>query len=859
MSSLRQLIKVFPPTSPESQAYQRGASHFRQVDEAVDQRNIPDDFSTSSYELERADCDSKELVFEDNGCADDLDGIEGWGDDTSSATLPKRVLEIAQIYQNTSASSSMEHINLKRSTSEEKTVQASSKTQEPDKKSFVGIPPLHHHKDLTTTHVTSTHAVPRFMMATACSTDYWRWRASYERESDQSAAQRQSWSWAPTKTRVIQNQKAWKEMPSHLVPFVPYIEKSAEDKKASVMTRPRNMTTAVIKQWLSTCKKLHRNRCYGNDDPHTVKKAHSRPMYLIDVKTFCLVPASMGMQYVALSYVWGRSDTTACTNTLNIQDLLEEEGLRRSAIGIPRTVLDAMTLIENLGERYLWVDRFCIIQNDLTGKQSQLTAMGEIYAGAYFTLIAAQTEDASRSLYGERTMIPTFEVSVRQSPGNCKQPPVSNKEIMLDQSVRLMRTKWFSRGWTFQEYQFSTRRVVFHNDTVNWECLCASWHEAQDMPALIQELQVEQNDPSSSSKVVRGPLTGFGVSPWPDLHRYARLVALFNERDLTYPEDILDAFAGCLHGMSSAYPGGFLSGIPIMCFDAALLWQPWVPATRRESKRPDNSKAVLPSWSWAGWSGVLQSESWRSASNYQIMTYEGHPMSEQCSWKTISIVEWFYSESLTSERYPVNIAPECARPNFSHQRNDLPIGWSCTAKADDPNVKLYYHECDPSQPFRYPLPICHPEGPPQPVINVRYLHCTTYRAYLKAGEAFPSWSSNCPAVDLVTISGEWAGFLRLNCAPSDVEALLEDQKHNHQGLCELIEISSGSVEDLEIEERSFDEWNRPHCPRKEGLYEFVNVLWIEHNNNVAYRKALGRVQKSIWIDIKKDMIAITLG
>jgi hypothetical protein len=95
--------------------------------------------------------------------------------------------------------------------------------------------------------------------------------------------------------------------------------------------------------------------------------------------------------------------------------------------------------------------------------------------------------------------------------------------------------------------------------------------------------------------------------------------------------------------------------------------------------------------------------------------------------------------------------------------------------------------------------------------------------------------------------------LRFPCKDDELATLMK------QGRMELIEISAGSVLNQKIEERSFDEWNVSSCPRYKGLYEFVNVLWIEWRGDVAYRKALGRVKKSAWRRLNKDKINVTLG
>jgi hypothetical protein len=39
---------------------------------------------------------------------------------------------------------------------------------------------------------------------------------------------------------------------------------------------------------------------------------------------------------------------------------------------------------------------------------------------------------------------------------------------------------------------------------------------------------------------------------------------------------------------------------------------------------------------------------------------------------------------------------------------------------------------------------------------------------------------------------------------------------------------------------------RPKAVEKPAIYNFYNVLWIEWNGGVVFRKALGRVEKSAW-------------
>lgn len=687
---------------------------------------------------------------------------------------------------------------------------------------------------------------------------------------------------------------SWKDMPTHLVPFLPYIEKRDSEADTSVLAQDATiMDVGIIQTWIDRCEKLHGIRCHGS----RTSQMHSPfPSYLVDVERGCLVAAPERPRYVALSYVWGRAEASACATKSNLKELQEHNGLYNGIISLPSLIRDAINLIRDLGLPYLWVDRITIIQDDDATKHHQLSAMGEIYAGSLFTLVAAQNEEASLSLYGHRRMALVHGDSPsKQEKRRADGQPLDGAKYMLDQAVSLMQTKWYSRGWTFQEYIFSTRRVIFQNDTVNWECLCASWHECQDISRLTlapSHTPTPNSDASATKMDV--PVAGLNNSPWPDMIRYTRLMALFNERDLTFPEDVLDAFVSCLAHLSSVFPGGFISGLPTMCFDAALLWQPWAFLKRRNPRRLSAGETILPSWFWAGWEGIINSESWRSAANYQ---FEYSPISDipqYTSWRTISTVQWTYSKTLTSERSLITMPLQFRRPAFTKPGDSLPPGWTLsTSLGEDGNAVR--HSCDPSVPFRFPIPILDQTSRRQPVVNARFLHCITKHAFLTLGKEFLNTTSGCPSIQLLTDSGRWAGCLRLNFIPShardetstssapalkhrsrdtskalpsfsfttplhtEVADALYDPARMGDELCELIEISAGSVEDWEIDARNFDEWYQEDCGWKQGLYEFVNVLWVRRVEGVAYRKALGRVRKDVWESEAKEKVEITLG
>jgi len=79
--------------------------------------------------------------------------------------------------------------------------------------------------------------------------------------------------------------------------------------------------------------------------------------------------------------------------------------------------------------------------------------------------------------------------------------------------------------------------------------------------------------------------------------RYFHAVRVYTGRTLSFPSDILNAFAGVLQWQSNAFNTQTYYGLPTCFFDLALLWQP----TAQLERRPG-----FPSWSWAGWTGEVR-------------------------------------------------------------------------------------------------------------------------------------------------------------------------------------------------------------------------------------------------------------
>ena len=89
-----------------------------------------------------------------------------------------------------------------------------------------------------------------------------------------------------------------------------------------------------------------------------------------------------------------------------------------------------------------------------------------------------------------------------------------------------------------------------------------------------------------------------------------------HNRNLTFPADKLYTIAGLMAVWNRLFHGGFICGLPQMFFDDALLWQLCNILHRISQESCDSDKDVLPSWSWAGWEGEIESFLWASGWDY---------------------------------------------------------------------------------------------------------------------------------------------------------------------------------------------------------------------------------------------------
>jgi hypothetical protein len=192
----------------------------------------------------------------------------------------------------------------------------------------------------------------------------------------------------------------------------------------------------LLKSWITGCRTEHVNSCAEPNPDILSSIAASSGFKLIDCVTRSVVTAPKIFEYVALSYIWGKT-LTPYVNDKSLRGPLED----KLPSCLPNTIEDAMKITINLGFRYLWVDKYCINQDpNCIDLQTQLGAMDLIYHAAAVTIIAAAGDDSDSGLpgVGSRSRVAHSSIKINGTTwiSGC-----------LHAQVPVSLSTWATRGW----------------------------------------------------------------------------------------------------------------------------------------------------------------------------------------------------------------------------------------------------------------------------------------------------------------------------------------------------------------------------------------------------------------------------
>lgn len=375
----------------------------------------------------------------------------------------------------------------------------------------------------------------------------------------------------------------------------------------------------IMKTWIQECRQNH-EICLKNLDNFLPTRLLDLQAFeigdgirLVSIKLEDFEQEDFQPEYITLSHCWGPPEIRPITTT---KENLEERMTLISIDDLSRTFRDAVRITRALGERYLWIDSLCIIQDDEDDWAKEAALMAEVYGNSYCTLAALSSKDSTEGC----RLVPDIQDTICQfleldaeddnyGPYRIRifenEPREWHEEYGDDpyrhRGYGNSETPLRSRAWTLQERELSRRNIHFGKHQLLWECheLKASaqlpWHHKTPVDEL--EIWPLQNA-LTESLATNGPVAM--------RDRWYELVEDYSFRSLTKETDTLPAISGLARHYQDVFPSGtYLAGIWSTHLPAALLWRSKYDTAQR------SLSYLAPTWSWASVRGRISCETQR--------------------------------------------------------------------------------------------------------------------------------------------------------------------------------------------------------------------------------------------------------
>lgn len=131
---------------------------------------------------------------------------------------------------------------------------------------------------------------------------------------------------------------------------------------------PDSINYELLQSWLDNCDRSH-TYCAPVKADGDLVLMHLR---CLDCATREVVEIQPDDQYLALSYVWGSPVPAREDDEVNTRKKTSQPPNK-----MPQVIEDALIVVQSLGKRYLWVDKYCIDQED----KQESTFSFEIWTG----------------------------------------------------------------------------------------------------------------------------------------------------------------------------------------------------------------------------------------------------------------------------------------------------------------------------------------------------------------------------------------------------------------------------------------------------------------------------------------------
>ncbi|KAF4628708.1 hypothetical protein G7Y89_g9447 [Cudoniella acicularis] len=568
---------------------------------------------------------------------------------------------------------------------------------------------------------------------------------------------------------------------------------------------------------------------------HKPKESLPQGFRVIDVIRRRIVEMN-DCSFVALSYVWGLDSrpsllTATCAT---IEEMKKDGGLPASEM--PQTIEDAITVCAQLGERYLWADRLCIIQDSAEDKRNQIDAMGDIYSSARLVLIVAYGDSMDFGIPGIG-----HPREIVQHHGDVSGLRVTN---IIGEVEGDPLALWHTRGWTYQEAVLAKRRLYFTNVRAFFEYGQSICHEDQ------YNREGLRNEFASHELLIAEDGSRFDT--------FARHLKNYTSRSLKYQSDAYNAFTGI---SKSLYDKGgvFLNGLPQADFDRALRW--YADIGNNVTTRLEHPGMVLPTWSWSSVMTLQDPVNYQATKLFGTLVpwYTSDPSFPPALLKPFNI----HADTITDDDWQVYMAIACSEGCVANISFSLPLKTSnfSTVREKFSTRWQSYHMFFKEAIDRVPMTIEYPQTSPLlPQKNGAFLKNLKPGVILTRAQAAFLRLAKRPersGLHIVDSGGEFVGEL---CG--DVARLERDvtsPQHDTNTLFEFIALSLSGKRILAYsgnEKKTKNYFDK--CGNSLAVLPIVNLLVIGWRGSYAYRRELGWIYLVDWAKTDREWKTVLL-
>ncbi|KAL8934836.1 MAG: hypothetical protein Q9216_005712 [Gyalolechia sp. 2 TL-2023] len=380
-------------------------------------------------------------------------------------------------------------------------------------------------------------------------------------------------------------------------------------------TTASDASYALARRWVQNCASRHR-KCTRD-----IGLLHQKPpTRLIDVgsdsqepklyETFQRPPGA-SIEYVTLSYCWGRARTLTLTTT-NYQSFLRGIPMNE----LPTTLRDAIIITQNLGYRYIWIDSLCIVQDSPSDWKQESVTMSRVYSESVFTIAALWAPNSDAGCFAKINPLITQPCKVCEVSGGVVYAVPSERTVRPDAECKVdgLRegTPLLERAWVMQERLLSRRILYYGPKGLYWECQELEANEAlpNGSPNTAPSTSAVLTEESFNTRIVHPQDSAKDMWLLPNLKTSAKdpqtkrhhfylvwdsIIAKYWASQLTYSSDILIALTGITDVFQARTGLTFTQGVWHEFLPLDLMWHvrthnQHIPTTRLEG---------FPTWSWA--------------------------------------------------------------------------------------------------------------------------------------------------------------------------------------------------------------------------------------------------------------------